>query len=117
MGMMRCDHPDIEEFINAKHDGSLPNFNMSVAVTDAFMQAVESDTDIELVHAAEPFDKDSAYQRADGLWVYRKAKARELFDQVMRSTYSHAEPGVIRHRVNADNKSAYCEMIAATKPA
>jgi len=117
MGMMRCDHPDIEEFINAKHDGSLPNFNMSVAVTDAFMQAVESDTDIELVHAAEPFDQDSTYQGADGLWVYRKAKARELFDQIMRSTYSHAEPGVIFvDRVNADNNLAYCETIAATNP-
>jgi ribonucleoside-diphosphate reductase alpha chain len=117
MGMMRCDHPDIEEFINAKHDGSLPNFNMSVAVTDAFMQAVESDGDIELAHAAEPFDRSSAYQRADGLWVYRKAKARELFDQIMRSTYSHAEPGVIFvDRVNQDNNLAYCETIAATNP-
>jgi ribonucleoside-diphosphate reductase alpha chain len=117
MGMMRCDHPDIEEFINAKHDGSLPNFNMSVAVTDAFMQAVESDGEVELAHAAEPFDKSSAYQRADGLWVYRNAKARELFDQIMRSTYSHAEPGVIFvDRVNQDNNLSYCETIAATNP-
>jgi ribonucleoside-diphosphate reductase alpha chain len=117
MGMMRCDHPDIEEFINAKHDGSLPNFNMSVAVTDAFMQAVEADGDIELAHAAEPFDQSSSYQRADSLWVYRRAKARELFDQIMRSTYSHAEPGVIFvDRVNQDNNLSYCETIAATNP-
>jgi len=60
MGMMRCDHPDVEEFIHAKRDGSLTNFNMSVAVTDAFMKAVEQDGDIELWHAAEPFDKTTA---------------------------------------------------------
>ncbi len=117
MGMMRCDHPDIEEFINAKRDGSLANFNMSVAVTDAFMRAVDSDGDIELWHAAEPFDKSEAYPRADGGWVYRKARARDLFDQIMQSTYSHAEPGVIFvDRVNADNNLSYCETIAATNP-
>ena len=117
MGMMRCDHPDIEEFIHAKRDGSLANFNMSVAVTDEFMRAVDSDGDIELWHAAEPFDKSEAYQRADGSWVYCKARARDLFDQIMQSTYSHAEPGVIFvDRVNADNNLSYCETIAATNP-
>ena len=117
MGMMRCDHPDIEEFIHAKRDGSLTNFNMSVAVTDAFMSAVEQDGDVELWHAAEPFDKTNAYQRADGTWVYRAARARELFNQIMTSTYSHAEPGVIFvDRVNGDNNLAYCETIAATNP-
>ncbi len=117
MGMMRCDHPDVEEFIHAKRDGSLTNFNMSVAVTDAFMKAVEQDGDIELWHSAEPFDKSTAYERADGTWVYRTAKARELFDQIMTSTYSHAEPGVIFvDRVNGDNNLSYCETIAATNP-
>ena len=117
MGMMRCDHPDIEEFIHAKRDGSLANFNMSVAVTDEFMRAVDSDGAIELWHAAEPFDKSEAYQRTDGSWVYRKARARDLFDQIMQSTYSHAEPGVIFvDRVNADNNLSYCETIAATNP-
>jgi ribonucleoside-diphosphate reductase alpha chain len=117
MGMMRCDHPDVEEFIHAKRDGSLTNFNMSVAVTDAFMQAVEQDGDIELWHSAEPFDKSTARERADGTWAYRTAKARELFDQIMTSTYSHAEPGVIFvDRVNEDNNLSYCETIAATNP-
>ncbi|MFN9211148.1 MAG: LAGLIDADG family homing endonuclease [Betaproteobacteria bacterium] len=117
MGMIRCDHPDVEEFIHAKRDGSLTNFNMSVAVTDAFMQAVERDEEIELTHVAEPFDKASAYQRADGSWVYRKLRARDLFDQIMRSTYNHAEPGVIFiDRVNQDNNLNYCETIAATNP-
>ncbi|MEF9997198.1 MAG: ribonucleoside-diphosphate reductase, adenosylcobalamin-dependent, partial [Burkholderiaceae bacterium] len=84
MGMVRCDHPDVEDFINAKRDGSLSNFNMSVAVTDAFMRAVDKDEEIELWHKAEPFDKNEAYQRADGTWVYRKARARDLFDQIMK---------------------------------
>jgi len=117
MGMMRCDHPDIEDFIHAKRDGSLSNFNMSVAVTDSFMRAVDADEEIELWHAAEPFDKDSAYQRADGAWVYRRARARELFDQIMQSTYNHAEPGVVFiDRINQDNNLSYCETVAATNP-
>ncbi len=117
MGMMRCDHPDIEDFIHAKRDGSLANFNMSVAVTDAFMQAVEADGEIELWHAAEPFDKTNAAARADGSWTYRRARARDLFDQIMQSTYSHAEPGVVFiDRVNGDNNLSYCETIAATNP-
>jgi len=117
MGMMRCDHPDIEDFIHAKRDGSLSNFNMSVAVTDAFMRAVDADGEIELTHSAEPFDRENAYQRADGAWVYRKARARELFDQIMQSTYSHAEPGVVFiDRINQDNNLSYCETVAATNP-
>ena len=117
MGVLRCDHPDIEEFINAKRDGSLANFNMSVTVTDAFMRAVESDSEIELWHSAEPFDTTNSHQRDDGTWLYRKASARALFDQIMRSTYNHAEPGVIFiDRVNQDNNLSYCETIAATNP-
>ena len=117
MGVLRCDHPDIEEFINAKRDGSLANFNMSVTVTDAFMRAVESDGEIELWHAAEPFDTTNRYQRPDGTWMYRKASALGLFDQIMRSTYNHAEPGVIFiDRVNQDNNLSYVETIAATNP-
>jgi len=117
MGVMRCDHPDIEDFINAKHDGSLSNFNMSVAVTDEFMRAVESDSQIELWHAAEPFDKEGALRRSDGTWTYRRVRARDLFDQMMHSTYDHAEPGVVFiDRINRDNNLSYCETIAATNP-
>ena len=79
MGVMRVDHPDVEEFINAKHDGSLSNFNMSVAVTDEFMRAVERDGPFDLVHAARPFDDAGASRRPDGAWIYRtvQAQARE----------------------------------------
>src|SRR4030088_1411951 len=79
MGVLRCDHPDIEEFVHAKDQGEAANFNISVGVTDAFMGAVESGDEIELAHKAEPAaeaKQAGAYQRGDGLWVYRKIAAR-----------------------------------------
>ncbi len=103
MATMRCDHPDIEDFITAKQDAKrLRMFNLSVLVTDAFMQAVKNDESWELV-----FD----------VKVYRKVRARELWDRIMRSTYDYAEPGVIFiDRINQRNNLAYCETIHATNP-
>lgn len=118
MGILRCDHPDIEEFVHGKDHGDLRNFNMSVAITDAFMRAVESDDDWSLVHKMPPRDTaETPQQRGDGTWVYRTIKARELWKQIMDSTYDHAEPGVIFiDRVNADDNLSYCESVAATNP-
>ena len=103
MATMRCDHPDIEDFITAKSDAArLRMFNVSVLVTDAFMEAVKADGPWELV-----FDNK----------VYRTVQARDLWNQIMQSTYDYAEPGVIFiDRINQSNNLAYCETIAATNP-
>ncbi len=103
MATMRCDHPDIEAFIEAKKDPArLRMFNLSVLVTDAFMAAVKADGPWELVF--------------DGK-VYKTVQARDLWNRIMRNTYDFAEPGVIFiDRINAMNNLAYCETIAATNP-
>ncbi len=103
MATLRCDHPDIEAFIDAKSDPArLRNFNLSVLVTDAFMTAVKQDRDWALTF--------------DGT-IYRTIKAQALWDRIMRATYAYAEPGVIFiDRINQRNNLAYCEDIQATNP-
>ena len=103
MGTLRCDHPDIEDFITAKQESSrLRMFNLSVLVTDAFVEAVREDKDWDLVFNGETF---------------RTVKARELWDRIMRATYDYAEPGVIFiDRINQMNNLSYAEEIFATNP-
>jgi ribonucleoside-diphosphate reductase alpha chain len=121
MGVLRIDHPDVQEFITAKRrSGRWSNFNVSVAVPGEFMRALAADADWPLVHRAEPGDAlvaQGAHQRADGLWVYRTVPARTLWDRVMRSAYDFAEPGILfLDTINTDNNLAYCERISATNP-
>ncbi|HHX89094.1 MAG TPA: adenosylcobalamin-dependent ribonucleoside-diphosphate reductase, partial [Paracoccus sp.] len=103
MATMRCDHPDIEDFITAKQDSArLRMFNLSVLVTDAFMEAVKAGASWDLVFAGK---------------VYRSVPARDLWNRIMRATYDYAEPGVIFiDRINAANNLNYCETISATNP-
>jgi ribonucleoside-diphosphate reductase alpha chain len=103
MATMRCDHPDIEDFIAAKRQaGRLRNFNLSVLATDQFMAAVDADTEWPLRFAGK---------------TYQVLRARALFDTITRTTYDYAEPGVIFiDRINARNNLAYCETIHSTNP-
>jgi ribonucleoside-diphosphate reductase alpha chain len=103
MATMRCDHPDIEAFIDAKREpGRLRMFNLSVLVSDAFMEAVERDDSWALVFEGS---------------VYRTVRARDLWDKIMRATYAFAEPGVIFiDRINKANNLYYAEHIHATNP-
>ena len=121
MGVLRIDHPDVHEFITAKRTpGRWNNFNVSVGMSDAFMQALGDDQPWELVHKARPgaaLIAQGAFQRADGLWVYQTVAAREMWDTVMRSAYDFAEPGILfLDNINQDNNLRYCESIAATNP-
>ena len=103
MATMRCDHPDIEAFITAKQDSArLRMFNLSVLVTDAFMEAVKADGPWELTFGGK---------------IYHTLNARDLWNRIMRATYDFAEPGVIFiDRINKMNNLGYCETIAATNP-
>jgi ribonucleoside-diphosphate reductase alpha chain len=121
MGVLRIDHPDVVEFITAKRTpGRWSNFNVSVAVTSEFMQALETGADWPLVHGARPgaaLLAQGAHQRDDGVWVYRSLPAAELWDTVMKSAYDFAEPGILfPDTINRDNNLRYCEQISATNP-
>ena len=126
MATLRCDHPDIEEFVAAKQQpGQLRRFNLSVLVTDAFMAAVRSDAEWPLVFPAAAFDGDGETVLRE--WpgeagpvpcrVARVVRARQLWDRILQATYDYAEPGVLFiDRINQLNNLWYREQISATNP-
>jgi ribonucleoside-diphosphate reductase alpha chain len=126
MATLRCDHPDVEEFIVAKQQpGQLRRFNLSVLVTDAFMTAVRSDGEWPLVFPATTFEGDE--ETINREWsgtsnlvpcrVIRRASARQLWEMILRATYDYAEPGVLFiDRINHLNNLRYRERISATNP-
>ncbi|MCO5055192.1 adenosylcobalamin-dependent ribonucleoside-diphosphate reductase [Thermomonas sp.] len=140
MGTFDVSHPDVKDFIRAKReDGRLRQFNLSLLITDGFMQAVEDDADWPLVFPINAKERgdialDDATQvawrdwplhenyivRDDGLVackIYGHIKARHLWDMIMVSTYDYAEPGfILIDRVNAMNNNWWCETIRATNP-
>lgn len=103
MGVLRVDHPDIMRFINSKQDDhTLTNFNISVAVTDEFMEALEADDYYTLIFNGQP---------------YTKARAADVWAQIMERNWDWAEPGVLFiDRINEYNNLWYTEQIAATNP-
>lgn len=103
MGVLRVDHPDIEEFIHAKQDQtSLTGFNISVGITDEFMAAVDNGSEFPLRFEGE---------------TYRLIDPRQLWENIMRCAWDWAEPGVLFiDRMNTMNNLSYCEQITATNP-
>jgi ribonucleoside-diphosphate reductase alpha chain len=119
MGLLNVNHPDIFAFIRAKTDGEFSNFNLSVGVSSAFMQAVSEEADWDLVHVATPSVEliaNGAYQKGD-IWVYETVSAAKLYDEIMKHAYYHAEPGVLLlDNINKENNLYYCESIDACNP-
>lgn len=128
IGTLRCDHPDIEEFIDAKRDRQiLRRFNLSVLVTDDFMRAVAAGADWPLVFPLGRLPSEGGGEIVERVWsgesdsspcrVHRRVSARALWERIMRATYDCAEPGVIFiDRVQRLNNLWYCERISATNP-
>jgi len=126
MATLRCDHPDIEEFITAKQQpGQLRRFNLSIQVTDAFMASVRSDAEWPLAYPAAVFDGDgetvlrewSGDGRVVPCRIIRRVRARQLWDRILRATYDYSEPGVLFiDRINQLNNLWYRERITATNP-
>jgi len=125
MGILRCDHPDIEEFITAKSEpNELRHFNVSVLVTDTFMQAVRDNREWELIFPAEETDVTDTVMRH---WsnsaepvpcrIVRRVNARDLWKNIIKSAYEYAEPGVLfEDTINRQNNLWYREWISATNP-
>jgi len=120
MGVLRCDHPDIFDFVVAKQvKDQFNNFNLSIGITDKFMQAVRNKELWELVHKTTPNDEyirknNSYFDEKRNLWVWKVVPAEELWELIMQSAYNYSEPSVLfLDQINAENNLYYCEKIEA----
>ncbi len=129
MGTLRCDHPDIERFVDVKREaGRLRNFNLSVLITDEFMEAVKEDREWPLLFPADLLPENAAQRHPESIhkaWagtsrpcrIFRRVGARSLWDRILRASYDTAEPGVLFiDRINRMNNLGYREWISATNP-
>lgn len=121
MAVLRCDHPDLAAFVAAKRERKRwATFNLSVAVTDAFMQAVADDGPWRLQHRATPNAQrlaEGAYMQSGGNWCYEVVPARQLWNMITEAAHHSAEPGLLFiDTINAANDLAEIEAIAATNP-
>ena len=122
LAALNIDHPDILEFITAKRTpGRWNKFNVSVFVSDKFMEAKNQNKPWQLVHKAEPskeqIDAGAFYRNEDNVWVYKTIDASVLWNEIMKSNYDFAEPGILfQDNINNDNNLRYVEYIHATNP-
>jgi len=121
MAVLRIDHPDIREFITEKRKaGSLTQFNVSVSITDVFMEHLHTNKSFDLVHKAEPSEdliEKGAYRCDDDMWVYETVDPEEIWGLIMQNTYDQADPGCLFiDTINNENNLYYAERIEATNP-
>jgi ribonucleoside-diphosphate reductase alpha chain len=126
MGVLRVDHPDIEDFITCKtNENQITNFNISVGITDAFMRAVRDDAEWELrfpeVNSPEYRGLSGTLEQAEQagvpIRVYRKVRARELFDKIVRQAHHNGEPGVLfLDAANRENPMPHLYQLESTNP-
>jgi ribonucleoside-diphosphate reductase alpha chain len=128
MATLRCDHPDVEEFVTAKRDRqALPRFNLSVLITDAFMEALRSDSEWALVFPERELRGEQPAGAIERSWsgsaapiacrIHKVIRARELWTRLCDSAYDSAEPGILFiDRINSENNLGYCETLSATNP-
>ena len=126
MGVLRVDHPDVEDFISSKtSENAITNFNLSVGITDAFMQAVKEDKDWDLIFPdiSSPEYRgfrgtiEQAREKGIGMKVYKTVRARAIFSQIVKQAHHNGEPGVLfLDAANRQNPVPHLYPLESTNP-